>query len=91
MDLASNTSDPIKFIGTAVGLGSGGWVLGNGIERIVGSGGILVRCLANALVLYGMYVFLPRSITSHFQSTLPGILFCASFFNAQKWDTKKLL
>lgn len=91
MDLASNTSDPAEFIGTAVGLGSGGWVLGNGIERIVGSGGILIRCLINAFVLYGMYMLLPVPITSHFQNTLPGILFCAAFFNAQKWDTKKLV
>jgi hypothetical protein len=90
MDLVANTNNPIEFIGTAVGLGSGGWVLGNAVERLVGSRGIAIRCFVNALVLYSMYMLLPLSITSHFQNTLPGIVFCAAFFNAQQWNSKKL-
>ena len=90
MDLVANTNNPLEFIGTAVGLGSGGWVLGNAVERLVGSRGIAIRCFINALVLYSMYMLLPLSITLHFQNTLPGIVFCAAFFNAQQWNSKKL-
>jgi hypothetical protein len=90
MNVAVDTNDPIDFVGYTMGLGLGGWGMGNVVERSVGSRGIVFRILVNALVLYSMYVLLPQSITSHAQKTFPGIVFCAAFFNTQRWNSKKM-
>jgi hypothetical protein len=89
-NFAVDARNPIEFIGTTVGMGTGGWVLGLATERLVGSRGIVTRCFINALVLYSLFMLLPMSITSHLQQTLPGIVFCAAFFNVQRWTSKKL-
>ena len=85
-----NDDNPMDFVSTTMTLGFGGWILGHSIERTVGSRGIVTRLAVNALVLYSLYMLLPWSITSHLQDTLPGLVFCATYFNIQRWDTRKL-
>lgn len=85
-----NDGNPAQFIATTCVLGFGGWLLGHSVERTVGHRGIVHRLLVNALVLYSLYILLPWSIVNHLQDTLPGLVFCATYFNIQHWDTRKL-
>lgn len=85
-----DTENIVESVATTMALGCGGWILGHAVERTVGTRGVLPRMLVNALVLYSCFMLLPWSITSHFQNTLSGLLFCAAFFNTQTWTARKL-
>jgi hypothetical protein len=91
METSVDTLNLAQHTATSLTLGLGGWVLGHAVERTVGSRGMAVRVLVNALVLWSVLALLPWSIVSHFQNTLPGVIACAAFFNSQRWDTMKLV
>lgn len=70
------------------------WYLGKATDRLVGRRGKLSRIVANALVLYVLYVLYSSlvgvDITLELQGTLPGIVACAAFVNSQRWDADHL-
>ena len=81
-----DTTNVQEFYKRTLVLGIVGWILGRSTEKIVGSRGIIPRLVVNCTILYLMLISTPE-MTSHFQSTLPGLAFCTTFFNSQRWDT----
>lgn len=88
MEYIKDTTYFPEFLKHTLVLGITGWIFGQTTEKIVGSSGMLIRLLVNSLILYAMLIYAPH-MTSHLQNTLPGLVFCATFLNNQKWDTTK--
>ena len=86
--MSANTTNPLEFFSMTVALGVGGQKIGQLVEKHVattGKNNFIYRLLINAAVLYTMLLALPTLITSQFQDTLPGLVFCAAYFNSQSW------
>ena len=76
--------NPLEFTVAVCALGFGGWLLGHGVDRLVGvDSGVLRRLVINAVVLYCMIVLLPNVSVMH--ETLPGIMSLVLFVIAQHW------
>jgi hypothetical protein len=89
---SSDPTNGIEFVVLSVVLGLLGWVMGRAVNAAVGTkgqqptlAGMAPRMLINAIALYVLYLALPWSVVYHLQNTLPGTVFCASFFGTQQW------
>jgi len=79
----------LQFFAYTLCLGLFGKMLGVQVEKHVTAAKkpLYYRLMINAIVLYALITLLPPNIIRlQLQDTMPGLLFCATFFNSQSWN-----